>query len=98
MSLTKEEVLKVAKLSKLEFKPEEIEKFQQDLNNIFSYIDELNEIDTTHVEPLTHVSSEGMKLREDIVRASLTQEEAMLNSPSKVDGMLIVPKVIGGDN
>lgn len=98
MALTRDEVLKVAKLSKLEFKDEEIARFQEDLNNIFNHIDELNEVDTDNVEPLTQVNNMINNFREDIVRESLTQEKAMLNSPSKVDGMLIVPKVVGGDN
>ncbi len=98
MALTREEVLKIAKLSKLEFRDEEIVKFQEDLNNVFSYIDELNEVDTEHVAPLVQVNHMLNNFREDVVRPSLTQEEAMHNSPSKVDGMLIVPKVVGGDN
>ncbi|MBP9510128.1 MAG: Asp-tRNA(Asn)/Glu-tRNA(Gln) amidotransferase subunit GatC [Fusobacteriaceae bacterium] len=98
MALTKEEVLKIAKLSRLEFMDEEIVKFQEDLNNIFNYIDELNEVDTQSVEPLVQVNHMMNNFREDLVRPSLTQEEAMLNSPSKVDGMLIVPKVVGGEN
>ncbi|MBP6063591.1 MAG: Asp-tRNA(Asn)/Glu-tRNA(Gln) amidotransferase subunit GatC [Fusobacteriaceae bacterium] len=98
MALTKEEVLKIAKLSRLEFMDEEIVKFQEDLNNIFNYIDELNEVDTQSVEPLVQVNHMMNNFREDLVKPSLTQEEAMLNSPSKVDGMLIVPKVVGGEN
>lgn len=98
MALTREEVLKIAKLSRLEFMDEEIAKFQEDLNNIFSYIDELNEVDTKSVEPLVQVNHMMNNFREDLVKPSLTQEEAMLNSPSKVDGMLIVPKVVGGEN
>lgn len=98
MSLTREEVLKIAKLSKLEFKEEEIVKFQEDLNNIFSYIDELNEVNTDLVEPLTQINIQGNRLREDEIRESLTQKEAMSNSPSSVDGMLVVLKVVGGDN
>lgn len=98
MSLTKEEVLKVAKLSKLELNEEEIIRFQEDLNNIFNYIDELNEIDTGDILPMTQVTLQGIKLREDVVRESLTQDEAMLNSPLKSEGYLVVPKVVGGDN
>ena len=98
MALTKEEVLKIAKLSRLEFMDEEIVKFQEDLNNIFNYIGELNEVDTQSVEPLVQVNHMMNNFREDLVRPSLTQEEAMLTSPSKVDGMLIDPKVVGGEN
>ncbi|MGL4969870.1 MAG: Asp-tRNA(Asn)/Glu-tRNA(Gln) amidotransferase subunit GatC, partial [Fusobacteriaceae bacterium] len=52
MALTREEVLNVAKLSRLEFGEEEIAKFQVDLNSILKYVDELSEVDTEGVEPM----------------------------------------------
>nr|WP_307774981.1 Asp-tRNA(Asn)/Glu-tRNA(Gln) amidotransferase subunit GatC [uncultured Cetobacterium sp.] len=95
MSLTREEVLNVAKLARLEFKEEEIQKFQTDLNNILEYIDILSEVNTDSVEPLVQVHDSGVKLREDVIRKSLTAEEAMKNAPASEDGALIVPKVVG---
>ena len=95
MSLTREEVLKVAKLSRLELKEEEIGKFQIDLNNIFKYIDELNEVDTENVAPLTQINREITQFRKDEIKESLTVEEAMKNSPEMAEGMLVVPKVVG---
>ncbi|MEG2436664.1 MAG: Asp-tRNA(Asn)/Glu-tRNA(Gln) amidotransferase subunit GatC [Cetobacterium sp.] len=95
MSLTREEVLSVAKLARLEFKEEEIQRFQADLNNILDYIDVLGEINTDNVEPLVQVNDSGVKLREDVIRKSLTAEEAMKNAPASQDGALIVPKVVG---
>ncbi|MGL5123389.1 MAG: Asp-tRNA(Asn)/Glu-tRNA(Gln) amidotransferase subunit GatC [Fusobacteriaceae bacterium] len=98
MALSREEVLKIAKLSRLEFKDEEIERFQEDLNNIFVYIDELNQVDTSMVEPLTQITLETSDFREDFIKKSLTQEESMKNSPNQAEGMLIVPKVVGGED
>lgn len=95
MSLTREEVLNVAKLARLKFKEEEIQKFQTDLNNILDYIDILSEVDTENVEPLVQVHEGEPRLREDEVRKSLTAEEAMKNAPASDDGALIVPKVVG---
>ncbi len=95
MSLTKEGVLNVAKLARLEFNEEEIVRFQEDLNNILDYIDVLGEINTDEVEPLVQIHETGVKLREDIVRESLTAQEAMKNAPASEDGALIVPKVVG---
>ncbi|MEG3014613.1 MAG: Asp-tRNA(Asn)/Glu-tRNA(Gln) amidotransferase subunit GatC [Cetobacterium sp.] len=95
MSLTREEVLSVAKLARLEFNEEEIQRFQADLNNILDYIDVLGEINTDNVEPLVQVNESGVKLREDVVRKSLTAEEAMKNAPASQDRALIVPKVVG---
>ncbi|MGL4425144.1 MAG: Asp-tRNA(Asn)/Glu-tRNA(Gln) amidotransferase subunit GatC [Cetobacterium sp.] len=95
MALTRDEVLNVAKLARLEFKEEEIVRFQADLNNILNYIDVLGEVNTDDIEPLVQVHETGVKLREDVIKESLTSEEAMKNAPASEDGALIVPKVIG---
>lgn len=95
MSLTKEEVLKVAHLARLEFKEEEIEKFRGDLNNILSFIEKLQEVDTDGVEPMYQVNNLSNVLRKDEIKESLTKEEALKNAPQKDDGMFIVPKVVG---
>lgn len=95
MSLTKEEVLKVAHLARLEFKEEEIEKFRGDLNNILSFIEKLQEVDTDGVEPMYQVNNLSNVLRKDEIKESLKKEEALKNAPQKDDGMFIVPKVVG---
>lgn len=95
MSLTKEEVLKVAHLARLEFKEEEIEKFRGDLNNILSFIEKLQEVDTDGVEPMYQVNNLSNVLRKDEIKKSLKKEEALKNAPQKDDGMFIVPKVVG---
>lgn len=94
MALTREEVLNVAKLARLEFKEEEIKKFQEDLNDILNYINVLSEVNTENVEPLVHITEE-MRVRDDKVRTSLTVEEALKNAPAYEDGAIIVTKVIG---
>ena len=98
MSLSREDVLKIAKLSRLEFQENEIEKYRTELNDILKYIDELNELDTSHVIPLTQINNEINNFRDDTPRPSLSQKESMKNSPNQIDGMLIVPKVVGGEN
>ena len=95
MSLTKEEVLKVAELARLKFKEDEIGQFQQQLNDILGYVDILGEVDTEGVEPLISVHDGYNILRSDEVRRSLTAEESMKNAPETSDGALIVPKVVG---
>ncbi|WP_319370995.1 Asp-tRNA(Asn)/Glu-tRNA(Gln) amidotransferase subunit GatC [uncultured Ilyobacter sp.] len=95
MSLTREEVLKVAKLARLEFKDEEIQKFQIQLNDILGYVDILDEVDTEGVEPLIQINEGVGKLREDEVRSSFTAEEALRNAPQSEGGTVIVPKVVG---
>ena len=95
MALTKEEVLNVAKLARLKFKQEEIEKFQLELNDILGYIEMLNEVDTDKKDALVQVNGGVNNLREDNVKASLTVEKALLNAPESGDGAFIVPKVVG---
>ena len=95
MALTREEVLNVAKLARLKFAPEEIEKFQVELNEILGYIDMLNEINTDEVKPLIQVNDEVNNLREDKVKESLSVGEALANAPDSEDGTFIVPKVVG---
>lgn len=95
MALTREEVLNVAKLARLKFQPDEIEKFQIELNDILGYIDMLNEVETEEVIAMTQVNSQVNNLREDIVKESLTIEKALSNAPDSGDGAIIVPKVVG---
>ena len=95
MALTREEVLNVAKLARLKFTPEEIEKFQVELNDILGYIDMLDEINTDEVKPLIQVNNTVNNLREDKVRESLSVEKALSNAPDSGDGAIVVPKVVG---
>lgn len=97
MALTKEEVLKVAKLARLEFNNDEIEKYQTELNEILNYIDMLNELDTENIKPLSQVNNDTNNLREDEVKPSLSVKEALKNAPEKIDGTVVVPKVVGGE-
>lgn len=95
MALTREEVLKIAKLSKLEFKEEEIEKFQIELNDILKYIDILNEVDTENTEPLMYINSDVNNFREEENLSSLKLEKVLLNAPESAENAIVVPKVVG---
>ncbi|MGL4392054.1 MAG: Asp-tRNA(Asn)/Glu-tRNA(Gln) amidotransferase subunit GatC [Fusobacteriaceae bacterium] len=97
MSLTREEIIKIGKLAKLEIKENEIEKYQKDLNDIFKYLEELNSANVENIEPLTQMNTEIKNFRSDIPKKSLTQDEATKNFPLKADGMLVVPKIVGGE-
>ena len=96
--LTKEEVLKIAKLSKLEFQEDEIEKFQTDLNKILEHMEILNNVDTTGVEPLFNVLDLKDRLRKDEVQSVDIKKELLKNAPNKDDDFIIVPKIVGGGN
>ena len=95
MALTKEEVLKIAKLSKLSFEEKEIEKFQVELNDILKYIDMLNEVDTSKVEPLVYINQAVNNFREKEEKSSLEIEKVLLNAPESAENAIVVPKVIG---
>ena len=95
MALTKEEVLKIAKLSKLSFEEKEIEKFQIELNDILKYIDMLNEVDTSKVEPLVYINEPVNNFREKEEKPSLKIEKVLLNAPESAENAIVVPKVIG---
>ena len=94
--LSKEDVLKIAKLSKLEFQEDEIEKFQTDLNKILEHMEILNNVDTTGVEPLFNVLDLKDRLRKDEVQSVDIKKELLKNAPNKDDDFIIVPKIVGG--
>ena len=95
MALTREEVLKIAKLSKLSFEEKEIEKFQIELNDILGYIDMLNEVDTSKVEPLVYINDVVNNFREKEEKTSLEITKVLLNAPENAENAIVVPKVIG---
>ena len=94
MSITKEEVLHVAHLARLEFSEEELERFAKQLGEILSYVEKLGELDTSEVEPTYHALKLKNVFREDEVRESIPTEEALANAPERENGFFVVPKVI----
>ena len=94
MKITRDDVIKVAELARLEFREEELEKFTEQLGNILTYIGKLNDLDTRDVEPTSHVLDLATPLREDKVVEWLTREEALENAPREEDGFFVVPQVI----
>ena len=95
MELSKEDVIKIAILSKLEFNDDEIENFRNDLSEILNYMNELNELDTEGISPLFNVLDLDDVTRKDEVADSLKQEEVLKNAPDKDENFIIVPKIIG---
>lgn len=94
MKISKEDVLKVAELARLEFGDEELDKFTEQMGDILTYIERLNELDTENVEPTSHVLDIPTPLREDVVEDWLTPGEALDNAPEEEDGFFVVPRVI----
>ena len=94
MSVTKNDVKYIAKLSKLEFKEDELDEYTSQLNQILEYVDKLNELDTENVEPLSHPVEGENVFREDELKDSVPVEVALKNAKSKTDKYFKVPKVI----
>lgn len=93
MQLDKEKVQKVAKLANLSLTPQEEEKFASQLSKILGYIDELNSVDTSEVEPTFNVVDKSNVLREDLAKLGLLQEDALSNAPSSKDGFFVTKGV-----
>jgi len=95
MAVTLKDVEHIAKLARLEFTAGEKETFTHQLNAILAYVEQLNKLDTSAVEPLSHVIELEDALRADEIKPGLTQQDALANAPSKSETFFKVPKVIG---
>lgn len=80
------DVKHVAKLANLPLTSEEEEKYSEQLSQILDYMEQLNQVDTSNVEPTFNVSGQNNVMREDETEPSLSQEEALQNAPNKEDG------------
>lgn len=94
MSVTRKDVEYIAQLARLRFKEEELENFTHQLNEILNYVEKLNELDTTNVEPLNHPIENVNVFRNDELRPSVQTEAALKNAPDRTDEFFKVPKVI----
>lgn len=97
--VTKEEVERVAELAHLNLTPEETGSMVHDLNAILHYVAQLDQLDTTSVEPLAQISelnsaAEARPLRDDLLKPSLDRAEVMSQSPDSNGSFFKVPKVI----
>ena len=94
MALTREEVLKVATLSRIKLAEEDVEVFASQLSNILAYVEKLGELDTEGVEPLAHALDISNVVRPDEAAESLGTEMAVREAPVRSDDFFKVPRVI----
>lgn len=94
MKISKEEVLHVAHLARLNLTEDELAKMTGQLDNILSYFDKLVELETSNVEPTTHAFQRSNAFREDTVKKSLPQDVAVENGPQQNGECFQVPRVI----
>ncbi len=91
--ISKEDTQHVAKLARLNLTEEEVDKFSRQLGDILGYVEQMNEIDTTNVQPMAHPFDVVNVMREDEVIYKNTKEELMQNAPDEEDGFFKVPKI-----
>ena len=94
MSIGKEQVEYVAKLSRIRMTDDERKKFTHQLSDILTYIEKLNELDVAHAPPISQASVSKNVFREDKPGASLPREQALANAPDHAKGFYKVPKII----
>jgi len=94
MSINKETLEKIAHLARLEFDEKSEERMLQDMNNMLSFVEKLQELDTDDIEPLQSMTFETNQLREDEVKGHLSLHERLKNAPKKDENYFRVPKVI----
>jgi aspartyl-tRNA(Asn)/glutamyl-tRNA(Gln) amidotransferase subunit C len=94
MKITKEEVLYVADLARLDIDEAAVDKFAGQIGTILAYVDQLKTVDTAGVAPTSHAISLTNAFREDVEAGQLARVAALENAPEKEEGSFVVPKVI----
>jgi aspartyl-tRNA(Asn)/glutamyl-tRNA(Gln) amidotransferase subunit C len=94
MPVSTEQVRHIAKLARIAMSDEEIERLAPELNNILGWVEQLGEVNTEGVEPLTAVIDQKLRLRDDVVTEGNIRDEILANAPEAQHGFFAVPKVI----
>lgn len=94
MSVDTETVLKIAHLARIAMSEEEAERLKPELNNILGWVEQLGEVDTSGVEPLSMVIANKTRMREDEINDGDKRGEVLANAPLAEHGFFAVPKVI----
>lgn len=95
MKISKEEVIYVADLARLEVNDQLVDKFAEQLGTILEYMETLESVDTKGVRPTSHAISMTNAFREDEEAQNFNRDSALANAPDKEEGNFIVPKVVG---
>ena len=94
MSVNKDDVRKVARLSRIAVPEDRLDELAGELNGILGWIDQLNEVDISDVEPMTSVVETKLPMREDVVTDGNIPDQVLANAPRTEDGFFIVPKSV----
>ena len=94
MSIDLKTVKHISKLSRISLDEEKAKKLETDLNSIFKWIEQLNQLNTENVEPLSSIAETKLRLRKDEVKSKNLRDEVLKNSPDKNKDFFVVPKVV----
>ena len=94
MSLDPATVRRIAKLARLHLEEADVPRVQSELNGILGWIEQLNEVDVTGIEPLTGAATLAMRLRRDAITDGNMQEAVLSNAPDRAGPFYAVPKVV----
>ena len=94
MSIDKNQVKKVAKLSRISLDDSKLDSLSKDLDSILNFVEELNKVDTKKIEPLSSIVEKKLEPRNDNINDGKIKKEILKNSPDKNEDFFIVPKVI----
>ena len=94
MSVSPEQVRHIAKLARIAMSDEELDRLLPELNNILGWVEQLAEVNTDGVEPLTAVIDQKLQLRDDVVNDGNIRDQVLANAPEAQHGFFAVPKVI----
>ena len=94
MKLDTNTINKIAKLARIRLSEKEANELLKDMNLILDWVEQLNEVNTNSVEPLTNISSSKLPKRNDEAKDINSSDEILENSPDKLEGYFVVPKVV----
>ncbi|MEP1200919.1 Asp-tRNA(Asn)/Glu-tRNA(Gln) amidotransferase subunit GatC [Tateyamaria sp.] len=94
MSIDESTAARVAKLARIKVEPERLPALAAEFNTILGFIEQLSEVDVDGVEPMTSVTPQRLKRREDVVTDGSQQEAVLTNAPDAREGFFAVPKVV----
>ena len=94
MSIDKDTAARVAKLARIKVEAEALPALAAEFNTILGFIEQLNEVDVEGIEPMTSVTPQRLKLRQDVVNDGNQQPKVLANAPDAREGFFAVPKVM----
>ena len=94
MAIDKEKIIHVSKLARICLDKKKTEALAKDLSSIFKFIEQLNELNTDKIEPLSSILNEPLRSRQDLINDGKMREKILKNSPKENEEFFVVPKVV----